>query len=51
MNTATAPTIAIDQDAVRGALLLRLMRGGAFGHYWTPDGKAFVKDGRTLREK
>ena len=51
MNTATAPTIAIDQDAVRDALLLHLMRGGAFGHYWTPDGKAFVKDGRTLREK
>ena len=51
MNTATAPTIDIDQDAARDTLLLHLMRGGTFGHYWTPDGKTFVKDGRTLREK
>ena len=51
MNTATASTIAIDQDTVRDALLSHLMRGGTFGHYWTPDGKPFVKDGRTITPK
>jgi hypothetical protein len=51
MNTATAPTIDIDQDAARDALLAHLMRGGAFGHYWTPDGEPFVKDGRTVTPK
>lgn len=51
MNTATAPTIAVDQDAARDQLLSHLMRGGIFGHYWTPDGKPFTKDGRTVTPK
>jgi len=41
MSTLTAPTQAIDQDAARDALQTHLMRGGAFGHYWTPDGKPY----------
>lgn len=51
MNTATTPTIDIDQDATRDTLLLYLMRGGAYGHYWTPDGEPYVKDGRTIVPK
>ena len=48
MTTTTAPTISIDQDTARDALLAHLMRGGTYGHYWTPDGKPFTKDGRTV---
>ncbi len=49
MTTLTAPTRAIDQEAVRDALLLHLMRGGTWGHYWTPDGKPYTdKEGRTV---
>lgn len=51
MNAATTPTIDIDQDTARDALFAHLMRGGMFGHYWTPDGEPYVKDGRELRER
>ena len=48
MNQPDTISIAIDQDAARDQLLLHLMRGGTYGHYWTPDGKPFTKDGRTV---
>jgi hypothetical protein len=51
MNQIDTVSIAIDQDTTRDALLAHLMRGGAFGHYWTPDGKPFIKDGRTVTPK
>ena len=52
MNTLPAPTVAIDQDATRDALLLHLMRGGTVGHYWTPDGEPYTnKEGRTVTPK
>lgn len=51
MNQPDTISIAIDQDAARDQLLLHLMRGGTFGHYWTPDGKPFVKDGRAITPK
>ena len=40
--------IAIDQDAARDDLLSYLMRAGTYGHYWTPDGEPYTKDGRTV---
>lgn len=48
MNTDIVFTVAIDQDTARDALLAHLMRGGSYGHYWTPDGDPYVKDGRTV---
>jgi len=41
MTPTFAPAPAIDQEAARDALQTHLMRGGAFGHYWTPDGKPY----------
>jgi hypothetical protein len=52
MTPTLAPTLAIDQEAARDALLLHLMRGGAFGHYWTPDGKPYVnKEGKAVTSR
>lgn len=49
MTPTLAPTLAIDQEAARDALLLHLMRGGTFGHYWTPDGTPYTnKEGKVI---
>jgi len=52
MNQINTINIDIDQDTARDALLSHLMRGGVYGHYWTPDGEPYVnKNGRTVTPK
>ena len=51
MNTLPTPTLTLDHDTARDALLAHLMRGGTWGHYWTPDGKPYTKEGRVVVPK
>lgn len=49
MNTLPTPALTLDHDAARDTLLAHLMRGGTWGHYWTPDGAPYTnKEGRVV---